>query len=96
MTLISDEEMTRLKGLARLELSPEETTKVKADLNTILDYFEELRGLDTDNVDELTRPVSSVNVFREDEVRPGLTHEEALALGVETEEGFYRVPRTLE
>ncbi len=93
---ISDKEMEHLKRLARLELSPEETQELKADLNRILDYFEELRALDTEGVPELARPVSSVNVFREDVLRPGLTHEEAMALAVETEEGFYKVPRTVE
>ena len=94
--IISDEEMTHLKTLARLEIDPEETQRLKEDLNKILGYFEQIRQLDTDGVDELVRPMPSQNVFREDVVRPSLTQEEALNLAVEEEEGYFKVPRTVD
>ncbi len=93
---ISDEEMAHLKILARLAIGPEETQHLKEDLNKILGYFEQIRELGTDGVDELVRPTPSQNVFREDEVRPSLTQEEALKLAVEEEEGYFKVPRTVE
>ena len=86
---LSDAEMEKLKTLARLELSTAETEAVKHDLNKILESFESLRALDTETVEELVRPVSSANMFRDDVPRAGLEHEEAVALGVE-EEGFLR------
>lgn len=94
--MISDAEMEHLKDLARLELSPEETASLKEDLNKILTSFEQLRELDTEGIIELTRPVHSTNVFHEDVVRPGLSQEEALKLSVEEEDGFFKVPRTVE
>ena len=93
-TLLSDAEMEKLKTLARLELSADETQALKEDLNKILESFESLRSLDTEGVEELVRPVGSANVFREDAPHASLTHEEAVALGDE-EDGFFRVPRTL-
>lgn len=93
---ISDQDMAHLKTLARLELSPEETQALKGDLNNILGYFEKLNELDTEGVSELARPVSSHNVFRADTIRPGLSQHEALALAVEYEEGFFKVPRTVD
>jgi aspartyl-tRNA(Asn)/glutamyl-tRNA(Gln) amidotransferase subunit C len=93
---ISDEELTHLEELARLALDPGEREAVRADLGAILDYFDSLRELDTDGVEELVRPVALSNVLREDEVRESLPREVALALGVEVEEGFFKVPRTLE
>ena len=94
--VISDEEMTHLKTLARLEIGPEETQGLKDDLNAILHYFEQLRALDTEGVNELVRPLPSHNVFRDDEVKPSLTQEEALGLAVEEEAGHFKVPRTVE
>ncbi len=91
---LSDAEMEKIKTLARLELDDAETEAVKHDLNKILESFESLKALDTKNVEELVRPVSSANVFRNDVPRAGLEHEEAVALGVE-EEGFFKVPRTV-
>ena len=93
---ISDEEMTHLKTLARLEIDPEETQHLKEDLNRILGYFEQIRDLDTGGVDELVRPIPSQNVFREDVVRPSLTQKEALELAVEEEDDYFKVPRTVE
>ena len=94
--MISDEEMTHLKTLARLEIDPEETQHLKEDLNKILGYFEQIRDLDTEGVEELVRPTPSQNVFREDEVLPSLSQEEALGLAVEEEAGYFKVPRTVE
>ncbi len=93
---ISDQDMKHLKTLARLELSPEESERLKDDLNSILSYFEQLQALDTEGVEELVRPVATENVFREDVVLPSLPQKTALALGVETEEGFFKVPRTVD
>ncbi|MEM7736212.1 MAG: Asp-tRNA(Asn)/Glu-tRNA(Gln) amidotransferase subunit GatC [Deinococcota bacterium] len=93
---ITTEEMEHLKRLARLELSEEETEHLKGDINKTLDYFTLLNELDTDGVEELVRPVQSVNVFRADEVVPTLTHEDAMSVAVEQEDGFYKVPRTVD
>jgi aspartyl-tRNA(Asn)/glutamyl-tRNA(Gln) amidotransferase subunit C len=94
--MLSDAEMAHLKTLARLELSDTETEALKGDLNKILGYFETLNELDTEGVEELARPVATANVFRTDEARSGLEQARAEALAVETENGFFKVPRTVE
>jgi aspartyl-tRNA(Asn)/glutamyl-tRNA(Gln) amidotransferase subunit C len=38
----------------------------------------------------------SVNVFREDEVQPSLSQEQALANAPDRTDGFFRVPRIIE
>ena len=93
---ITDADMAHLKTLARIDLSDEETHSLKNDLNNILEAFETLRALPTDGVEELARPVALHNVFREDEVRPSLSHETAINLAVESEDGFFKVPRTVD
>ncbi len=93
---ISDQGMEHLKTLARLKLGDEETQALKDDLNKILAYFEQIRDLDTEGVEELARPIDSFNVFREDILEQGLTQQEALALATEAEEGFFKVPRTID
>jgi len=93
---ISDKDMAHLKTLARLELSPEETQSLKDDLNKILESFEQIRHLDTDTVEELARPVATQNIFREDKIVPPLPRDVALALATEEEDGFFKVPRTVD
>jgi aspartyl-tRNA(Asn)/glutamyl-tRNA(Gln) amidotransferase subunit C len=93
---ITDAEIEHLKRLARLHLTPDETERVRHDLNKILGYFARLSAIDTSGLEEMARPVALVNVLREDETSEGLSQEEALALGVSVQDGFFKVPRTVE
>lgn len=93
---ISDKDMQHLKTLARLELSPDETEALKHDLNAMLGYFDQIKNLETEGVEELARPIDLYNVFREDEVKPSLPHEAAMKLSVEQEGGYFKVPRTVD
>lgn len=94
--MLTDAEMDHLKTLARLEVSPEETEVLKGDLNRLLEYFQTLSELDTEGVEELARPVAVSNVFRDDVVEPGLKPQAAQQLAVESENGFFKVPRTVD
>jgi aspartyl-tRNA(Asn)/glutamyl-tRNA(Gln) amidotransferase subunit C len=93
---ISDKDMQHLKTLARLELDPEETEHLKHDLNAMLGYFDQIKDLDTEGVEELARPIATYNVFRDDTTRASLTHEEAMKLSNENEAGYFKVPRTVD
>ena len=96
LSVITNDDLQHLMTLARLELKPDEMEKVKADLNSILGYFEQLSELDTENVEELARPIHTENVYREDIHIPPLDQNVALQVGVELEDGFFKVPRTIE
>jgi aspartyl-tRNA(Asn)/glutamyl-tRNA(Gln) amidotransferase subunit C len=93
---ISDKDMQHLKTLARLELDPEETEHLKHDLNAMLGYFDQIKDLDTEGVEELARPIAMYNVFRDDTTRASLTHEDAMQLSNENEAGYFKVPRTVD
>lgn len=93
---ITNADMEHLKNLARLELNHEETLSLKDDLNKILESFEQIRHLDTSHLEELVRPISVSNVFREDIILPSLPVSVVEALANETENGFFKVPRTLD
>lgn len=93
---INHQEIEHLKRLARLELSDEETDAIQEDLNALLGYFETIRELATDGVQELTRPTESYNVFRQDVVQASLSHHEAMSVATEQQDGFFKVPRTVE
>lgn len=94
--MISDADMVHLKTLARLELNEADTEAAKQDLNKILSAFEQIRQLDTSGVTELTRPVAAESVFRQDVVTEPLPHAAVAAIAVETENGFFKVPRTVD
>jgi aspartyl-tRNA(Asn)/glutamyl-tRNA(Gln) amidotransferase subunit C len=93
---LRDDELQHLAELARLNLDDAEREALREDIGKLLDYVRTLQSLDTAGVEELLRPVELANVFRDDEIRPGLTQAEALALATEAEDGFFKVPRTVE
>jgi aspartyl-tRNA(Asn)/glutamyl-tRNA(Gln) amidotransferase subunit C len=93
---ISDAEIAHLKKLARLEMDVAQTERAKHDINKILDSFAALQQLDLDGLPEMPRPVPLVNVLREDEAKTGFSQAEAMGVAVESEDGFFRVPRIVE
>jgi aspartyl-tRNA(Asn)/glutamyl-tRNA(Gln) amidotransferase subunit C len=81
--------------LAKLSFTEEEKKKLVDELNSILEYMEQLNELDTSNVDPLSHVIELSNVFREDIVKPGLTREEALRNAPARSEKFFKVPKVI-
>jgi aspartyl-tRNA(Asn)/glutamyl-tRNA(Gln) amidotransferase subunit C len=82
--------------LARLALTAEEKARIGEQLAKILTYIDALNRLDTEDVEPTTHAVPVVNVMRDDDVRPCLTPDEALANAPDRAEQFFRVPRIIE
>ena len=82
--------------LARLNLTPEEETKLGAQLDGILGYIEKLKELDVTQVEPTAHAVPMVNVTRPDEVRPSLSHAEALRNAPAQANGLFMVPKIVE
>jgi aspartyl-tRNA(Asn)/glutamyl-tRNA(Gln) amidotransferase subunit C len=85
--------MEHLKKLARLVLDEAETQATKRELNTLLGYFAVLQGIDTTDLPEMPRPIALENILRSDETTPALPQATALAVGIDVEDGFFKVPR---
>jgi len=62
----------------------------------MLGYFQQLQELDTEGVPEMQRPISLVNVMRPDVPGEMFTQAQVLELAPESQDGFIRVPRTVE
>ena len=93
---IETREVERVARLARLELSAEETQRMREQLDRILGYIDKLRRLDTEGVPPTSHAVPMVNVMREDEPRPCLPSQEMLANAPDRSGDFFRVPRIIE
>jgi aspartyl-tRNA(Asn)/glutamyl-tRNA(Gln) amidotransferase subunit C len=92
---ISQQQVEHVAKLARLELSEDEKATFTRQLRSILTYIDELKTVDTSGVEPTTTVLPTENVFREDEVRPSLAPEQALANAPDQADGFFRVPRIL-
>ena len=65
--------------LARLELSEDEMKTFQPQLEDIVGYVEKISEVDVEGVPPMMHGREIVNAFREDEVRPSLETEVALA-----------------
>lgn len=96
MPTLSRHEVAHLARLSRLALSDEELDEYGRQLDVILGAVARVGEVAAADVPPTTHAVPVVNVFRPDELRPGLTAEEALSGAPAAEDGKFRVPRILE
>lgn len=97
MARITREEVLHVaNNLARLALDEDEVKRLQYELGRIIEYFQQLQELDTEDVEITSHVVPMINVFREDEVGPSLDREKVLANAPDRIEGFFRVPRIIE
>ena len=89
-------EVEHVALLGRLELTPEEIEKLTVQLNAIIEYFEQLRGINTEGVEPTSHAILLQNVFREDELQQSLPVEEALQNAPSRLAEAFRVPRVVE
>src|SRR3990167_9732367 len=76
--IINTDEVKHIVKLANLQVSDKELELYTKQLQEIIGYVEKLREVDTLNVEPTYQTIDGVtNVWREDEVRPSLTQEEA-------------------
>ena len=91
-----DIDIAYVARLARIQLSEEELERVGRELGGILQHAALVQDLPTDGVEPTSHPLPMVNSFRPDRVRPPLGRETALSQAPEAEDGYFRVPPTLE
>ena len=82
--------------LARLGLEPGDEEFYADQLGGILAHIDRLQQLDTKAIPPTAQVVEIASRLREDEPRPCLTQEEALANAPAAVDGFFRVPSIQE
>jgi len=95
MTLSRDE-VAHIADLAKLALSDEEVARYQEQLSAILEHFERLQELDTEEIPPTATVAPLQSVMREDEARPPTERDRILKNAPETEDGCFRVPAVLE
>jgi aspartyl-tRNA(Asn)/glutamyl-tRNA(Gln) amidotransferase subunit C len=89
---ITRDDVLHVAELARLEIPENEVDAVRDQLGAILEAVGKVSELDLVEVEPMTHPLDLVNEWAEDEPRPSLTQEEALANAPDPVEGSFRVP----
>ena len=96
MPSISRDEVAHLARLARLAVTDAELDTFAGQLDVILQSVASVGEVAAADIPPTSHSVPLVNVFRADQVRPGLTPQKALAGAPTVEADRFRVPRILE
>ncbi len=95
MALTSDE-VRHVALLARVGLTPEEVELYRSQLDNVLNQFQALQEVDTEDVPPTSQSVALETVVREDEPRQSLSKEDVLANAPRREDDYFRVRAVLE
>jgi aspartyl-tRNA(Asn)/glutamyl-tRNA(Gln) amidotransferase subunit C len=89
---ISREDVLHVASLARLEIPEADVERVREELGAILEAVGKVSELDLADVEPTSHPLDLVNQWAEDESRPSLPREDALANAPDPADGSFRVP----
>ena len=93
---ITRETVKQVAMLSRMRLREDELDLFAGHLTKIVEYVDQLKGLDTDSVEPTTHVLLLKDVYREDAVRKSLRREDVLSNAPSSDEGFVKVPRIIE
>lgn len=85
-------EVGKVAELARLKISENEASSYKQQLEAIIKHFEEIRAIDTANVEPMITPSEIELYIREDNCVQELSVEQALANAPERSGNLFKVP----
>ena len=85
-----------ISKLSRISVDAEKAKKLAVDMNSIFDFIEKLKELNTDNIEPLTSVAETTLKLRADEVKSGNIREDVLKNSPDENEDFFVVPRVVE
>jgi aspartyl-tRNA(Asn)/glutamyl-tRNA(Gln) amidotransferase subunit C len=93
---LSLDDVLRIAGLARIEVTDREALAVQRDLNGILGLVEQLRAADTHGVEPMSHARDVTLRLREDAVTEADRHQAFQAIAPRAEADLYLVPKVIE
>lgn len=91
-----DSDLVRHIGrLSRIELTDDEVRTFAKQLTAIVEYFDKLQELDTENVQPMPHAVELYNVLAEDQPGESLSPDQALANAPQRDGNFFKVPKVI-
>jgi aspartyl-tRNA(Asn)/glutamyl-tRNA(Gln) amidotransferase subunit C len=93
---LTREEVLHIARLARIALTGEEIDKFSGQLSNLLEHFQVLQEVNTDNVPPTAQSVELRSVMRDDVVQPSMPVEDVFLNAPRREDDAFRVKPVLE
>ncbi len=86
----------KIADLAKIEIKDDKINDIAGSLEKILNLVDEMNSIDTDNVAPMSHPLNLKQELRKDEVNE-INQRELFQKGnVNTENGYYKVPKIID
>ena len=93
---LNQQTIQNLSWLAQLKLPAGREEKVLSDLQSILDWVEQLKEVNVEGVEPFVSVTDGIAPMRQDIVTEGDQQAELMANAPESVQGFYVVPKVVE
>ncbi|MFV0369327.1 MAG: Asp-tRNA(Asn)/Glu-tRNA(Gln) amidotransferase subunit GatC [Hyphomicrobiaceae bacterium] len=93
---VDETTVRRIARLARIKITDAEAKGLEKELSGILDWVEQLKEVDTDSVEPMTRVVAQDLKMRDDLVTDGAKSDDIVKNAPESEDHFFVVPKVVE
>jgi aspartyl-tRNA(Asn)/glutamyl-tRNA(Gln) amidotransferase subunit C len=95
MSSLSRDDVAKIAGLARIEMTESELVELSSQFGMILDAVARVQEVNLDGVKATSHPQPIENITRPDVVLPSLSPSDALSGAPAQEEQRFRVPQML-
>lgn len=96
MSTITNDDVRHLAQLSSLQMPDAEVESLRADIEGIINYINQLDELDTDGVEPTYQVTGLQNVWRDDEIiDSSVSRQQLLALAAEQSDNCVKVPKVL-
>ena len=96
MSKLANDDVRHLADLSSLQMSDAEIESLRADIENIINYVNQLDELDTDSVEPTYQVTRLQNIWRSDEIDAGgVSRQQLLALAAEQSDNCIKVPKVL-
>ena len=93
---IDNQTVRKVSKLAKIKINEKEETKLIEELNNILGWVDELKKVDTEQIEPMLSVFNESMVMRKDEVSSATSDELVLKNAPESKSGFFVVPKVVE
>ena len=93
---LTKEQVEHIANLARLELSAEEISRYRQQLSAILEFFDQLQAVNTDDIPPTSGVQPSQSKLRTDNPQPGLELDEILSNAPKAKDRQFQIPPVFE
>ena len=93
---IDNKTVRKVSKLAKIRINEQEETKLIMELNNILGWVDELKKVDTEQIEPMLSVFNESMVMREDKASSEISNDLVLKNAPESQSGFFVVPKVVE